>query len=217
MFKHYNLLMAKSHRNQPAVRAINRIGEGPLIDVHLQQSVQADGQTTSSLGIDLARAPVPDRRYVADVVSVIHGSHVIKLLFGQEKVSSGLRSLIVIHMAPFAVNAFVFAILGMKNSAVDDALATSHIDAGLLSKITDEPEQTVAMTASVAAAAVSGPEACVDFYQISPFSRMNVVASKKINVDPVVRVDLSTSLLVALVGKLKEISSNFPDEVMHGG
>ncbi len=209
--------MAKSHRSQPSARAINRSGEGSLLDVQLHQSAQADGQTTSSLGIDLSGAPVPDRRYVADIVSVIHGRDVIKLLFGQEKVSSGLRSLVVIHMAPFAVNAFVCAILGMKNSAVDQALKVLNTDLGLLSTISDEPEQTVAMTASVAAAAVSGQEACVDFYQISPFARLNVLASKKINVDPVVRVELSTPLLGALVGKLKEISSNFPHEVMHGG
>ena len=212
-----SLHMAKSHRNQPSARTMHRIGEGPLIDVHLQQSVRADGQTTSSLGIDLSGAPVPDRRYVADVVSVIPGRDVIKLLFGQEKVSSGLRSLVVIHMAQFAVGAFVSAILDMKNPTVAEVMKISNIDAKLLSSISDEPEQTVAMTASVAAAAVSGQEACVDFYQISPFARLNVMASKKISVDPVVRVELSTSLLVALVEKLKEISSNFPHEVMHGG
>ena len=179
--------------------------------------MRADGQTTASLGIDLSSAPVPDRRYVADVVSVIHGKDVIKLLFGQEKISSGLRSLVIIHMAQFAVSSFVSAVLDMKKPTLAEVMKISNIDVGLLSSIPDEPEQTVAMMASVAAAAVSGQEACVDFYQISSFARLNVMASKKISVEPVVRVELSTSLLVALVEKLKQMSDDFPHEAMHGG
>lgn len=204
--------MAKLHRNKPTARMANRPGEGLSIDVHLQQAVQADGQTTSVLGIDLASAPVPDRRYVSDVVSVIQGKDIIKILFGQEKISSGLRSLVVIHMASSSAKAFVAAIFEMKNPVVNEMQNISNKNTGLLFDISEEPEQTVALAASVAAAAISGQEACIDFYQISSFARVNVLTSKKINIDPVVRVELPTSLLVALVVKLKEMTRNSPLE-----
>jgi len=119
-------------------------------------------------------------------------------------------------MLPNAANTLVSSMLNLQSPTVDEIMRAAKINVGSLSEISEEPDQTVAMAANVVAAAISGEEACLDFYQISSFakantfSRENSSASRKINIDPVVRIELPTSLLAALVEKLKTVSGNLP-------
>jgi hypothetical protein len=202
--------MAKTHRHERVAHVAVRRGEGALIDIVPHQSVGANGRTVLNLAIDLSNAPVPDRRYVADVASVSYSNGALKLFLGQQKLPTGLRSLLVIHMTPLAAGQFISSLTRMKNPTIQEIAARSHVTSEPLTEITEEPEQTVAFASNIVAAAISNGEACVDFYQVSAFSLASAPVSKKIAIDPVVRLDLRLSLLLALLEELQKLEGSFP-------
>jgi hypothetical protein len=71
----------------------------------------------------------------------------------------------------------------------------------------EEPTQTVGFTANLVPVAFSGPECCMDFYQLSPFMRstMEKGGTDAIQAEPVVRVSLPTGLFHAMVHRLEEL------------
>ena len=206
--------MSKTHRHGAVARAMYRTGEGTPIDVVQHSVVKPDGTGVAVLGINLAQAPVPERRYVADVGTVSFESGTIKVMFGQRKLSSeALRSLVVIHMSPNAVAQFLDSVKGMEKPSLDEIGQKIGIEPEVLAKaFSEEPEQTVAFAANIVAVAVAAKESCLDFYQASSFSIAGAVSSKKLPVDAVVRVDLRTSLFMGVVKELQKIASKFPHE-----
>lgn len=82
---------------------------------------------------------------------------------------------------------------------------------GTLIDITDEPNQTIGLTANIVMASCSGEESALDFYHMSPFSVVEVQKGGGLFADPVVRVILPTSLLMALVDKLDQIKDSLPE------
>ncbi len=205
--------MAKSQHHPVVSRAFLRAGEGATVDVTPSSAVKPDGKTVFSVNIDLANVPVPDRRYVSDLVCVLQkpGNSGIKLVFGQQKLSgSGFRSLVIIDMSTAAVRHFNSSMSTMKNPSLEEIAERTGLEPEPLADVTDEPEQTVAFASNVVLAAVSGMEACLDFYHVSSFSIASAQTTRKVGVDPVVRVDIRTALLLSLVEKLHEFESALP-------
>ncbi|MBI3372170.1 MAG: hypothetical protein HY017_10500 [Betaproteobacteria bacterium] len=185
------------------------------IDIVQQAAIRTDGTTVAVIGINLAQAPVPDRRYIAEVGSVNYSDDDIKLLFGQRKISWGstLRSLVVIHMSSRAVRQFLRSVKGLKEPSLSEIMDKLGIRREAVEgSLGEEPEQTVAFAANVVAVAISGREACLDFYHISSFAMAAAAHSAKIPIDPVVRVDLRTGLFEALIGALYKIEADFPHD-----
>src|SRR5258708_6901353 len=91
------------------VQRMPRQGEGAVVELARRQVTQPDGSTALELNLDLSMAPVPEKRYVADIASLIYEDDVVQLLFGQKKVGrhSGLRSLIVVQMTSTAASHFL--------------------------------------------------------------------------------------------------------------
>ncbi len=207
--------MAKTHRHPAVSRTFVRNGEGALVDAVPSAVATPDGKTVVSVNINLANAPVPDRRYVSDIASVLYkrGDGAIKLVFGQEKISgSSFRSLLIIHMSTSAARHFISSLRTMSNPSLTEITERVGVKPEPLSTITDEPEQTVAFASNVVLAAVSGMDACLDFYQISSFSIAHAQVSRKVGADPVVRVDIRSALLLSLLHELSELESSFPPE-----
>lgn len=203
--------MAKpQHRTADVARNLIRAGEGTLIAAIPRHSVGTDGQTTVSLDFNLRDAPVPDRRYAADFAAISYKDDAFKIIFGQDKIGvEGIRSLVVIAMAITDIEVLAASIKSLDHPNLLEIAVLANIKDVPLRDVTEEPDQTVALAASYAAVAVSGRVACMDFYSASAFALAEIAKSHKLAVDPVVRIDLPTSYLVALYKAITEsISRN---------
>lgn len=208
-----------SKQKQQVTRTLQRLGEGTPIDIVQHSSLSPDGGSVAVLGLNLAQAPVPDRRYVADVAAVNYADETVKILFGQRKMAPEgmLRSLLVIHMSPRAARQVLRSINQMSNPTLDQILEKVGIKKENLElHIGTEPEQTVAFVSNIVAVAVAGREACLDFYHASSFAFASAVSSKKLPIDAVVRVDLRTALFSAVVTELQKLEARFPLEEEEG-
>ena len=72
-----------------------REGEGVIIQSNRRLTPQPNGSVTMELGLDMSKAPVPERRYAADIASVIYRDGNVYIMFRQKKlVGNGLRSMV---------------------------------------------------------------------------------------------------------------------------
>jgi hypothetical protein len=187
-----------------------RPGEGTVVELARKQISHPDGSSGVELAIDLSIAPVPERRYVADVAALTYDEGMVQFLFGQKKIgkSGALRSLIVLQMTSLAVGQFAKTLI-----AVEPGLRKwieQNGNHGELANIEEEPDQTVTLFANMVGLAFAGPEACVDFYHASAFSIHFAQQNKKMAVDPVVRVILNSGLMIRMIDKLHALEPNFP-------
>ena len=207
--------MSKQQKHGQVVRTFQRQGEGVPIDIVHQTALSTDGTTVAVIGINLAQAPVPDRRYVAEVGAVDYSNETVKVMFGQKKMSpSGmLRSLVVVHMSPRAVRQFLTSVKQMQKPSLSELMQKIGLEReNIAADLGEEPDQTVAFAANIVAVAISGREACLDFYHASSFAMANAINSKKLPIDAVVRVDLRTGLFGGLIDEMKKFESKFPRE-----
>lgn len=201
-----------SKTKHPVNRITDRPGEGAHVGITSKQTISVGGTTGMSYAVDMSSSPVPDRRYVADVASVVQDSDMVQLIFGQRTLGNHkLRSLVVIHM-PGA------AILGMLRgaeellTAIDTFIAKFNVQEVILTDIGEEPSQTVALQASIAVASFSGRDACIDFYYSSPFVIWQVTKGGRFAVEPIVRVMLPTNLWRAVCAKCESIKATLPND-----
>jgi len=196
------------------VRTIgNRPGEGVVLDVDVKQFTASDGSEVANFNIDLRSAQVPDRKYTADTCAVAQASGTVKIMFGQERVDqTGWRSLLIVHMSTESVSRFLSMLEQLKNPTLDEVVAKSKIAAESLASKASEPDQAIALTANLGFVGIAGNESCVDFYQASPFSIGAVISSKQIALEPVVRVDLRTSLLLGMISGIRSLGIK-PQEI----
>ncbi|WP_150118700.1 hypothetical protein [Collimonas fungivorans] len=204
--------MSKAQHRVDVGRNVVRSGEGTLISAVHDHIVGTDGQTVAVLGFNLQDAPVPDRRYAADFVSVLYKRDVIKLIFGQEKLGvNSIRSLVVIAMHTGDTRNFVTSLATIQNPNFDEIVRQAGIvTIPSLRIIEEEPEQTIALTANFVATAMAGRAACMDFYSASAFAMAEMAKLQKLAVDPVVRIDLSIANLAALRDELIKLIPSFP-------
>ncbi len=189
-----------------------RPGEGTVVELARRQVPRPDGSTGLELNLDLGLAPVPERRYVADVAGVTYEDDVLQMFFGQKKVakSPALRSLIVVQMTSTATIQFIKTLVGFE-PGFRKWLSENGV-ARQLTSIEEEPEQTVTLFANMIGLAFAGREACLDFYHASPFSLHQVQQNKKMAVEPIVRVILASRLLLPIIDKLHELEPMLPKE-----
>lgn len=189
----------------------NRPHEGSNVPAIIGQTTVVNGLEVKTAAIKLDEAPVPERKYVADVCGLTYEPGTVKLLFGQRRIGSeGLRSLLVIQMFPSGVARFMSAIDQVSPHSLDHLAQAAGIQAEQSKPITEEPAQTVALAAGFCLFAASPEETTLDFYQASAFAMSNMVHSRKLAVDPVVRIDLRTSLLLALVHDIRRLGPKIP-------
>jgi hypothetical protein len=202
--------MAKQGRSKSAVAVPRpRPGEGVNIDVSLLAVPGTDGKAKAIM-MDLSKAKVPDRRYAADVCAIRGIRGTVKIMFGQERVDgNGWRTLLVIEMSEMAVSRFLESCDEMKNPSYDEIVSHSRYKAEALSTNVSEPSQpnqAASLFANLGLVAISDNESCIDFYHASAFSLGAVPHTHKMAVDPVVRIDLRSTLLFGLITGLRDLA-----------
>lgn len=203
-----------SHEIVPALVAKVRQGEGVSVDASAMPIIAPGGLPAVALKFDLAKARVPDRRYAADACAIATAHGVIKIMFGQERIDGkGWRTLLVVNMPIPGVQAFLATLTNISNPTLEEVAANLHLADETLSAKASEPEfpnQVASLTANLGLFAVANTEACLDLYHASAFAVAAVSGSRKLSVDPVVRIDMRTQLFIALFSALRA-ACNAPD------
>lgn len=167
-------------------------------------TLTVDGTSAVQFGFKLNEAPAPDRRYVADVYGITPMTGGFKLLFAQEKIgSAAMRSLLVVQMHTDAIRRFVESTADLPGPRPEFVSADPKLD--LPTVITEEPEQTLAVSANVVAVALSNGESCMDFYQISPFASHAVHNGGELQMSQVVRIEWRTGQLFGFLAALERL------------
>ena len=187
-----------------------RPGEGKEIEVIRRTVPQPDGTTAYEFDIDISHAPVPDRRYVADAGAVLFEGDGLRVVLGQKRLlsASSLRSAVVVFLSPQAVVQFLRSCVNFYPSL--RGYAEQHHISETLVEIKEEPEHVTSITSNVILAAFSGREACLDFYNSSPFVQGIAQRGGKWALDPILRVDLTTGLLLAILDKMEGLQASLP-------
>ena len=164
-----------------------------------------DGSSAITFGIDLASVALPDKRYAADVAGVERDEYLVKLLFGQRKVGGiELRNLVVVSMSPKSVERL------LDNSkefmkAIEQYLDEKGIAAAPLVEISDEPGETVAMTANIVSAFRAETESTLEFYYATPEALHLLTKNHTgIAIDSIVSIDLPLAVLSTLLRALSD-------------
>lgn len=187
-------------------------------NVPVQRNVvaQPDGATIVRMSLDMANAPIPDRRYSADVAAVALRDDSVLMLFGQRRIEGPeLRSLVIVRLFPEPVQRFFES----STEFIEDlraVLARNNLDEREVGSTLKEPEQTVALAGNLLAAAYSGHEAVLDLYQLSPMviHKLRLQSANSVPLDPVVRIDLPTTLLAGVFTALEAVRGALPPPEM---
>ncbi len=205
---------------RPQTSPLNREGEGVLVEMQISPVMEVGGISVAQLRGDLSMLPVPDRHYTADICGVQYRRETVYVLFGQERFGKepGLRNLVVVRMTPASVEAYLKSWDGTEGTrSFDKLVQATQVSAEELTDVDTEPKETVTLSANIVLSAASGRESCLDFYYASPFSKAAVSRTNKLALDPVVRVDLRTGLLLGLYNHLKGLIVNLPSSIVLEG
>lgn len=186
-------------------RVQSRHGEGHLVDAG---QVTVSGNALS-MQIKLNDAPVPGRQFTADAANAKIDHGLVRLLFAQtEPIGDGLLSLLVVQMSLESTEQWI----AQFNQEFYENLKKlpDYAKDGDITKFTEPAKQTVILVASYALMGYSGGNGCLDFYYSSPFAINQMAALRKLAIDPVVRVNIQTGVLLALIDQLKEMAMLFP-------
>jgi hypothetical protein len=185
----------------------------------LQQSTAAKTRNVATkvagetYSFDLRNAPEPDRIYYAREGWVEYERGAVSFYFGQKRRDDGkLRSLICVTFAPDHAMRLLKSVEEIQDPSIAEIAANLGIEAESVNHLTDEAEQTVELSATMARAAVSGFDATIDFHKIGVLSLADakVVGPSALKTIPQVRIDLRTSLFLALIAELRAIRSKLP-------
>ena len=173
-----------------------------------------DGSSVTEHGLDLANLDIPERVYEADAIAAFYEKGMVRVLFAQAKLGGGLRSLVIVSMAPIATLQLLHLVDSLKSPTIDEIAKTVSVTPEpLMGRPEVEPDQTAMLRASLAAVAVAGTDACFDFYYSNAFSLANVKNSEKLHIEPVVRINTYTGLCLSLITTLRGFVVDFPASV----
>lgn len=197
------------------ITRVNTRGEH-VISVVKRLTPASDGSTTIEAQITLDQAPIPDRRYSADALYVNYDGdgEAVSLLFAQRSLGGPkLRSLVALKVYPDHVRKFLET-TGVFSPQLETYLANTGAQVPDLTRLNEEPEHVVSLVSNLVAAGFSARESVMDFYHFNALSLRKLNTSSDLAIDPVVRIDLPTTLLAALVRTLSRLVSQLPPETI---
>ena len=164
-----------------------------------------------TFGIDISSAPVPPRRYAAELADVRLLNGDTRFLFGQSYLDdTSLESVVSVRMNPIATTQLLRSIEEMQNPGLATIAEQVGIKASPLTATFAKPQHMANMVANLAAIAVSGYETCIDFYHASAFAYKNAARTEQLEVEPVVRVDLQTAIFLSIVQRMRDLVAEMP-------
>jgi hypothetical protein len=156
--------------------------------------------------LDVTQAPVPQRRYSADTAFVVYGGTDVKFVFAQTCLfGDGFESALAVRVNPQAFADLVSSLRVAKAAELSRVADVLKIKPEGLTEVKTRPVHTVNVVANVFGFAIAGHETCIDFYHANAFAIGKSEGATKLEVEPVVRVDLRTSLFMSLVSKAEDI------------
>lgn len=177
--------------------------EGHAVSI-LQHGDAAKGE----FGLDIAKAPVPQRRYAADECSVVFDGREARLIFAQRCLIGGeFDSALVVRFNPLAITQFAHSMDTMNDPNLDTIVGLLAYPAEELSVFTVKPLHMANVFANLVAVAIASHETCLDFYHASAFAIHKSASHTTLEVEPVVRVDMRTTLFAAMMRKIQEIAT----------
>ena len=191
-----------------------RQGEGSELAVRMRTVPNTNGSSTVEATFDLQDAPVPDRRYVADAAWLVQKGDGVDMVLAQRRlggVGGGLLSAVVVSFTPESVRSFLRSCVTFLPMA-EEFLARNSIALPPLEQDAPEPGQVVHVVANIVGAAHAGREAGLDLYQASPWALRALTARQRLAVEPVLRIDLRTDLLVAILLCLRDLETSLPPD-----
>ncbi len=204
--------MAKQEPKGKLAKRTSMKGGETTVSITRRQIKNPDGSITVEAGFDLEEAPIPSRRYHADTAAVLRRGDEVRILFGQTKVvGEGLRSLISIAMSPEAVRRFLESCRDFY-PRLADFMARNGLPDVPLCEIREEPTQTVQLVANLAAVSHAGREVCADFYYVSPWAVRALPRNHDMAIDPIVRIDTSVGVIMAVLHALFAMEHDLPGE-----
>jgi hypothetical protein len=171
---------------------------------------------TTDLRFNSYDLPVPERKYTAAKAGLIFDGTHAKMLFAQVKVvGGGFRSLVVVSMSVDSMHRFLETCSDFLPKTLE-LIASHGLPVIPLLSLTEEPAQTVEMTANVAAIARSEAETTLDFFHIPPASlhAVNKLNSDQLGIESVVRVNLPLGALAPLLTELAKLAESHPRRVI---
>ncbi|VXC71079.1 hypothetical protein MASSI9I_90412 [Massilia sp. 9I] len=157
--------------------------------------------------VNLNNAPVPQRRYVADIATVDYNGFEVNIVFAQTKIfGQGLESALSIKINLNAFNDIVRALYVNVQSELERARQLIKLKDEQLVQVNAEPAHSAKLIANVANFALSGHETCIDFYHVNAYANAKLATSSKLDIEAVVRVDLRTSLFAPFSVELGKIA-----------
>ncbi|MDP9008865.1 MAG: hypothetical protein M3N91_09220 [Pseudomonadota bacterium] len=202
-----NRLERRPSPAQPQV--LVRDGEGTSIDIQLDKFISADGKHVANIGINLGSAQVPDRKYAADLCAVFSDKGSVKILFGQQRLDGkNLRTAVIVQMTVESASRFLGTLTqaGGPLSEVNRFIAEKYPPEALAKDVAEpQPGQIIALAANLAVVAMSDNEACIDFYQASPFALGLAFKTNKLALEPVVRIDCRSTLFFGMTKGLADL------------
>lgn len=203
--------MSKHQTALAPVKVHVRPGEGAILEIARKMVPRPDGTAGFQISLDLGNAPVPERRYVTDAANVVYSNGSVHLIFWQRKINvNEARSMVILSFTSHAILQYLQN--GEEQFAELEKTASKQKIEGSLEQLPDEPAQTVCLAANLAATGWAGREACMDFYHASPFVIGMLPKNGKFAAEPIVRVSLSTGVLLALFQQLKSLKPAFPQD-----
>lgn len=180
-----------------------RMGEGQ--PVKISKISHSDGKTVS-FGADFSQAPVPARRYAADICDLVIHRNDLVFVFGQESVFGGeVDSVLQLRMNPTSAQDFLHTLSNGESAKYTETVGHLKINPEPLTTIGAKPSKEAKAQVTYACVAISGFDSCIDFYSASPFAMAHLKDHGDLYVEPVARVDLHTALFLSLVSRLNEL------------
>jgi hypothetical protein len=161
--------------------------------------------------IELANAPKPPRQYVADVAWFLHRADHSVLGFGQRGLTKSVRTSVSVAISPHTAGKITRESREGLHSFLE-FLERSGVEPLDVAAPQTEPEQAVLLRANMMTVAQQQHEAVLDFFNASPASARDMHKTGYLEIEPVVRIELSTALLAGLLGELFAYEGHFPAE-----
>jgi hypothetical protein len=166
----------------------------------------------SRFEMDLSQALCPDKSYAADMAGAVYEMGEVLVLFGQRSRDGNARSLVEISMSPLSVLQTLQSASNLSGATLQEIMGNIGDNERELSSFSEDPKEVARLKANLVYMAFNGSEACLDFFDTSPFTIRKLLTgeSDKGNVAGIVRIDTQTALIKSLLTKLTELSSQFP-------
>lgn len=158
-------------------------------------------QTGIEIGLDYAKAPVPAHFYFADYLSVDEDSSQVMFTFGKldKPVVDRLRSKVEVYFNPFMFVRQFWAQTREMHTLLQKYVESQGIIPSEPSKLLEAPKVQTFQSNNVSIITSEG-ESLLDFFYLSPKDvYYRPLKGEKIDIEALVRVILSPSLLLLLL------------------